>query len=631
MIKKMSLRERMQLAEEVRAFLISNVSKTGGHLGSNLGVVELTIALHSVLGEQNEIVWDVGHQSYVHKILTGRASQFPTLRKLHGLSGFPKRKESRYDSFDTGHSTTSISAAVGISIGKRAKGDLSSTYVVIGDGALTGGMAFEALNHLGSSKENVKIILNDNQMSISPNVGGVVNALRSTSKYNKIKKRTRNALERIPLIGKSISSFISAMKRALRSLFIGNGQLFEELGVKYLGKVDGHCLKSLEKAIKRMNAYDGPALLHVYTVKGKGYALAEKEPEKYHGVGVFDPDRGVVDQPKTDFSAVFGSHLIEMAQEKEDIVAISAAMIDGTGLKEFSERVPDRIFDVGIAEQHAVTFAAGLAVKGIRPFVAIYSTFLQRAYDQIIHDVCLQNLPVVFCIDRAGVVGADGETHHGILDIAYLGSIPNLTILSVSDYRGLRCAMDYAYTLESPVAIRYPRGGEVAAVSHAEFFEEEIGNPSAFPSVFAEKISSSHPETQYCESLPSPEKNGEKRRAAIFTTGRAVKVAKEVQERLQKSSGIMIPVYNIVQIKPMVGGVKETIRGYDCIFTVEDHMVNGGFGDRVRNEMNDFAKIRKFGFEDFVPHGTQDELYEHYGLSVERICDDIVNLLSEWM
>lgn len=612
-LKKMTREQKIELADEIRNFLLENVSKTGGHLASNLGVVELTIAMHSVLNERNEIVWDVGHQSYVHKILTGRADRFPTLRKLDGLSGFPKRKESKWDCFDTGHSTTSISAAIGISVAKRMKGDLSSTYVVIGDGALTGGMAYESLNHLGSSKENVKIILNDNQMSISRNVGGLVNALRSTSKYNKIKKGTRSVLEKIPLIGKALAGGISSIKRALRSFFVGQGQIFEELGIKYLGRVDGHSVSSLEKALKHLDEYEGPAVLHVFTVKGKGYSFAEDAPEIYHGVASFDLDKGVTSNTKTDFSGVFGSHLSKMARTKTDLVAVSAAMIDGTGLKAFAAEYPERIFDVGIAEQHAVTFSAGLAVKGIRPFVAIYSTFLQRAYDQIVHDVCLQNLPVVFCIDRAGVVGADGETHHGIFDVSYLSSIPNITILSVSNYGELCRAMDYAYTLHSPVAIRYPRGSEVEARGiYVDVFD---GSPDMEYLPLSEE--------QSVFTVTESHVTAAKSSAAIFTTGRALKVAKEVQDRLKATFELSIPVYSIVKIKPLSGGVREQIGKYDYVFTIEDHMIRGGFGDLMRNELKEGAVIKQFGFSDYVPHGTQDELYERYGLSVDTMVREI--------
>lgn len=620
----MNAEEKRRLADEVRRFLIDHISGTGGHLASNLGVVELTIAMHAVLEKENEIIWDVGHQSYVHKILTGRASQFSTLRKLDGLSGFPKRKESERDCFDTGHSTTSISAAIGISVSKRTMGDRSSTFVVIGDGALTGGMAYESLNHLGSSKENVKIVLNDNQMSISRNVGGLVNALRSTTGYNKIKKSTRGFLERIPFVGKGLAGAIRSVKRALRSFFVGQGQIFEELGIKYLGKVDGHSIASLEKALRYLDRYEGPAILHVMTVKGKGYPFAEKEPERYHGVGPFDPEKGVVSASKTDFSSEFGSHLSEMASERQDIVAISAAMIDGTGLQSYASRYPDRIFDVGIAEQHAVTFAAGLAVRGTRPFVAIYSTFLQRAFDQILHDVCLQNLPVVFCIDRAGVVGADGETHHGIFDIAYLGTIPNMTILSVSNYDELRRAMDCAYLSSTPVAVRYPRGGEVVAKDiYVEVFDGICKVPGNV-SFRGEDGNANRSERDFVYLSSETEDGYEEGRNstafAIFTTGRALKVAKEVRDRLKTVSGHSIPVYNIIKIKPFSDGVRARIRTYAHIFTIEDHIVRGGFGDLVRDEG---ARVYKFGFSDFVPHGTQDELYERYGLSVDKIVEEI--------
>lgn len=617
-LKSLCIEEKEALAQAIREFLMTSVSSTGGHLASNLGVVELTIALHSVLTEQSRIVWDVGHQCYVHKILTGRADAFSTLRKLDGLSGFPKRKESEYDCFDTGHSTTSISAAIGMAVAKRMQDDHSATFVVIGDGALTGGMAYEALNHLGASKENVKIILNDNQMSISKNVGGVVNALRASRGYNKFKKTARSLFEKIPVVGGGLNGWIRSAKKAIRSFFVGDGQLFEELGIKYLGKVDGHSISALQKAIRRLEEYEGPALLHVYTVKGKGYPPAELEPSKYHGVGTFDPEIGVTDSGKVDFSSVFGNQLLSIAERRDDVVAISAAMIDGTGLGEFAERYPGRIFDVGIAEQHAVTFAAGLAVNGLKPYVAIYSTFLQRAYDQVVHDICLQNLPAVFCVDRAGVVGADGETHQGIFDISYLGSVPNLTLISVSNYKELREAMEYAADYDGPIAIRYPRGSEVAPIKgvfYEDFCVQDRNDQEDQSHTDRDRNDTDRTDTDDA-SMDTKDAGG---KIGIFTTGRAVKVASEVRRILNERFGIDIPVYSIVRIKPFTLGVTRLIQRTDAVFTIEDHIVNGGFGDLVRNELKAGAVFEKFGFRDFVPHGSQDELYERYGLCAEEI------------
>lgn len=641
-LKSLNRSDKERLAVEIRDFLLSHVSKTGGHLASNLGVVELTIAMHAVLDETNEIVWDVGHQSYVHKILTGRMAAFDTLRKKDGLSGFPKRAESMYDCFDTGHSSTSISAALGIAAAKRVGGEPGAVFAVIGDGALTGGMAYEGINHLGNIKENVKIILNDNQMSISPNVGGLVNAMRSSSGYTMLKKGTKGMLEHIPLIGRPLTRMIRATKRAFRTFFIGRGQVFEELGIKYLGRVDGHDIKKLERAVSKLREYDGPAVLHVYTRKGKGYLPAELDPATYHGVGFFDPDRGVEAEVKTDFSRVFGESLSHLCETHSDIVAISAAMIDGTGLKSFSEKYPDRAFDVGIAEQHAVTLAAGMALRGLRPFVAIYSTFLQRAYDQILHDVCLQSAPVVFCIDRAGVVGADGETHQGIFDISYLAPIPNLTVYSVSNYRQLRRAMEKAYACRMPVAIRYPRGAEVGVnassdKSSAGANPSGANNPTARndaaaggggyePLLIEEEIGEL---LSTADSHPAAGAHRSSEEMAIFTTGRAVKVALQVQEKWFADTGVLLPVYDIVQIKPFSQSVCSAIRSYAHIITVEDHMVRGGFGDLVRDAAGGESVVQKHGFEQFIPHGTQDELYEEYGLSADEICRKMKALVAE--
>ncbi len=609
-LSALTLSEKECLAEEIRDFLVESLSKTGGHLAPNLGVVELTIALHSVFQENSKIVWDVGHQSYVHKLLTGRMDRMNTLRKLDGMSGFPKRSESPYDCFDTGHSSTSISAAVGFAIAERmcSTDEVRDVYAVIGDGALTGGMAYEAINHLGNTGENVKIILNDNEMSISRNVGGLVDALRGSKGYSNFKKGTKGVLFHVPLIGKPIASALKAIKRAFRSFFVGKGQIFEDMGIKYLGEVDGHSIAQLERALLRLKNYDGAAALHVHTVKGKGYHPAEENPSLYHGVGAFDPTIGVQTGEKEKFSSVFGKTLTAIAAEDERVVAISAAMIDGTGLAVFEKTYPHRIFDVGIAEQHAVTMAAAMALGGLKPFVAIYSTFLQRAYDQIVHDVCLQNAPVVFCIDRAGVVGADGETHQGIFDISYLSSIPNLNLYSVSTYAQLQSVLKVAATATSPVAIRYPRGGEVEQVTKLTTVVDSDDVLDCTGLSLIGSISSK----QY-------------KKVAIFSTGRAVKVARAVSEEYFEGK---IPVYEVVKIKPLSEKVKTLIQEQDYLFTIEDHIITGGFGSLVEAEKKPNTRQVKFGFDDFVPHGTQDELYERYGLNAEHIAETIRSTLN---
>ncbi len=604
-LSALSADEKERLADEIRSELLRTVSSTGGHLASNLGVVELTIALYSVFSDNANIVWDVGHQSYVHKMLTGRKNEMNTIRTTGGLSGFPKRAESKYDCFDTGHSSTSVSAAIGFAAANRMLGDSKyTTIAVIGDGALTGGMAYEALNHLGHTKENVKIIFNDNEMSISKNVGGFINSLRASTGYTKIKKSAKNILAGIPLIGVPLSRGISSVKKAFRTFFIGSGQMFEEFGIKYLGRVDGHNISKLERAFEKLRDYEGPAVLHVRTVKGKGYAPAEREPALYHGVGRFDPLVGVV-KPQSeirDFSSAFGMKLSDMASERGNIVAISAAMIDGTGLAPFEKKFPGRIFDVGIAEQHAVTLAAGMALGGLKPFVAIYSTFLQRAYDQVLHDVCIQRAPVVLCIDRAGLVGADGETHQGIFDISYLSHIPGILIYSVATYEQLYDAMEAAYAADVPVAIRYPRGPEIAL----RCICEKIGRPLDKPVITRRTA----------------------HRSAIITTGRAAAVADKAADILSSRHHIDIEVLCIVQIQPFSDSVSKYIADLDRIFTIEDHIIKGGFGDLVESASARGAVVKKNGFDNFVTHGNVEDLYELYGLSADKIAAEIASILN---
>lgn len=640
----LSCEEKKALAAEIRRELLSVVSQTGGHLASNLGVVELTIALHSVFGGDAEIVWDVGHQSYVHKMLTGRRERLAGIRTMGGLSGFPKRAESEFDVFDTGHSSTSVSAATGLAIAERMNGGKKHVIAVIGDGALTGGMAYEALNHLGHIKENVKIVFNDNEMSISKNVGGFVNSLRASAGYTKIKKGTKNFLGKVPIIGAPVARAISALKRAFRTLFVGSGQMFEDFGIKYLGRVDGHDIKKLESAFSSLRDYEGPAVIHVRTVKGRGYAPAEALPELYHGVGKFDPSVGVSSAPapaNKDFSAAFGAKLVEMSTRHGDIVAISAAMIDGTGLAEMARAYPDRVYDVGIAEQHAVTLAAGIALGGGRPFVAIYSTFLQRAYDQVLHDVCIQRAPVVFCIDRAGLVGADGETHQGIFDISYLSHIPRLAIYSVANYEQLRAAMEAAYAhADGPVAIRYPRGAEIELkcayediasgriVSGAGASNEHIYEENATNAAKQSPARSAHCENAGTDAYAGKAEARSAARVVILTTGRAAAVAGKVVEILRSRYAFAAEALCVVQIRPFSAAVEEFIRGFDYIFTIEDHAVRGGFGDLVQSAARLSAAVVKFGFDDFVAHGSVDELYELNGLSPDFIAAKVAEILE---
>ncbi|MDF2591838.1 MAG: 1-deoxy-D-xylulose-5-phosphate synthase, partial [Clostridia bacterium] len=465
-IKQLKEKELNQLAGEIREYIISTVSETGGHLASNLGVVELSLALHRVFNSpEDKIIWDVGHQAYIHKLLTGRKEKLKTIRSLGGLSGFPKRSESEHDIFETGHSSTSISAALGIAKARDLSGEDYNVIAVIGDGSLTGGMAFEALNNAGDFPTRLIVILNDNNMSISSNIGGMANYLskiRTVPAYFKLKARVGSVLKQVPILGNAMFNSAERLKNWFKYLLVP-GIIFEELGFKYLGPIDGHDIHNLEYVLKRAKSYNGyPVFIHVITKKGKGYEKAEVEPSKYHGVNPFDIESGKSKKSSTgrSYSNVFGDWICEAAIKDKRVAAVTAAMPDGTGLTKFSKQHKERFFDVGIAEQHAVTFSAGLAVGGYKPYFAVYSTFLQRAYDQIVHDVCLQNLPVTFAIDRAGLVGPDGETHHGVFDIAYLRHMPNIMIMSPKDGKEMEQMLDLTLQMDSPCAIRYPRGTE---------------------------------------------------------------------------------------------------------------------------------------------------------------------------
>lgn len=608
-LKKLNLDELNELAGEIRRFLIDKVSKTGGHLASNLGVVELTLALHRVFNSPyDKIVWDVGHQSYVHKIITGRKEQFDTLRKLGGLSGFPKTNESEHDTFNTGHSSTSISAALGMARARDINKENSSVVAVIGDGAMTGGMAFEALNNAGRYPNNFIVVLNDNEMSISKNVGGLskyLSKIRTEPFYYKVKEDIDIMLNKIPAIGKSAAKALGRVKGSIKYMIVP-GIIFEELGFKYLGPVDGHNITEIEKLLTISKTIKGPVLIHVCTQKGKGYTYAEENPDVFHGIAPFEIETGEVKANSgPSYSDVFGRELVDIAEENEKVVAITAAMPHGTGLIPFSEKFPERFFDVGIAEQHAVTFAAGLARGGVKPVVAIYSSFLQRAYDQVIHDVAIQNLHVIFAIDRAGIVGEDGETHQGIYDISFLSHIPNMTILAPCDYAEFAMMLRYAINEHNgPIAIRYPRGK---------------GSEKLFDSV----------PVKLGKALLVREGSN----ITIAAVGNKVETALKVADMLEKMD-ITCDVIYFRFIKPideklLVNSVLKTRH----LITIEDNAIVGGFGSRILETINQKGiniKTRMFGYPDqFIPHGSKNELQSVYRLDEKAIVNEVIKLLNK--
>ena len=606
-LKEMSFDELELLSYEIRDFLISNVSETGGHLASNLGVVELAIALHRVFDTPDDkLIWDVGRQSYVHKILTGRASGFDSLRKHGGMSGFPKRNESEYDVFDTGHSSTSIGLGLGLAAARDLRGEDYHVVSVIGDGAMTGGAAFEALNNAGNMNTDLIVVLNDNGMSISQNTGGLSRhliKLSGTHRYNAVKKQVKKGMSKVPKIGDDLVSGVHNAKDRIKDAMI-HGILLEELGFKYIGPVDGHDTKELCKVLSMAKDFEGPVLVHALTMKGKGYTHAEERPEEFHGIGPFDPDTGVPSK-KTDhmsWSQHAGDALIKQADEDDRTVVISAAMIDGTGLGGFSEKYPEKLFDTGIAEGHAATFAAGLAAAGERPYVVIYSTFLQRAYDHILEDVCLQDLPVTFCLDRAGVVGADGETHHGIFDVSYLRSMPNLTFLAPADGGQLEEMIAFAGTHDGPCAIRYPRGEAVPVEGLAAF---EAGKSQRL-------------------------RDGKD--LTIWALGNMVHKALEASGALAES-GIEAGVVNIASISPLdTQALKEDALSHDLIVTLEDNVLAGGRGEAIGSCLESFdleekervAEIMQIGWPDrFIEHGSVEDLYREYGLDGAFVAERI--------
>lgn len=603
-IKKLPADQLPALAEEIREFIIESLSKTGGHLASNLGVVELTIAMHRVFDlPKDKLIWDVGHQSYTHKILTGRKDGFETLRREGGISGFPKRSESDCDVFDTGHSSTSISAGVGYVRARELKKENYSVVSIIGDGALTGGMAYEALNNAASLKSNFIIVLNDNEMSITENVGGMssyLSGLRTASAYTDFKMDVTKALNRIPGIGPGMVDAMRKTKSSIKQIIIP-GMLFEDMGLTYLGPVDGHNIPQLIKTFQEAKRFEGPILVHVLTQKGRGYEPAMRHPARFHGAGPFDVKTGLpVGKSNPTYTDVFSTVMRKMGDRRKDVAAVTAAMMTGVGLKRFYNMFPDRCFDVGIAEEHAVTFAAALSLGGITPVVAIYSSFLQRAYDQIMHDVCMQNLHVVFAIDRAGLVGYDGETHHGIFDLSYLGSMPNMTILAPKNLWELSDMIKFAVDYDGPIAVRYPRG---EAYTGLKEFRAPI-------------------------CLGKSEVIHEGSRVALLAVGSMVKMAEEVQKQLKERMDMDAALVNARFVKPID---EELLRSfadtYELVVTLEENVKDGGFGERVLA----FAEEEDLPFgveiialpDRFIPHGSVSYQMKQVGFTPEDICGRI--------
>lgn len=603
-IKKVKEQDYARLAEEIRNFLIQNISQTGGHLASNLGVVELTMALHLFLGfPQDKLVWDVGHQAYTHKLLTGRKDMFSTLRQMDGLSGFPKREESNCDSFDTGHSSTSISAALGLVKARDLSGENNKVVAVIGDGALTGGMAFEAINNAGRLKTNFIIVLNDNNMSISENVGGLANylaKLRTSSKYTGFKENMENTLGNVPGVGRVIVDKLKRSKDAIK-YFMLPSMFFEDMGLTYIGPIDGHDINQLMNAFLAASRAKKAVVVHVITQKGKGYYLAEKYPTRYHSVEPFDIVTGQPNRKEKDnsYTKIFSDAMLRLAKEDEKVLAITAAMPFGTGLADFKKQFPNRFFDVGIAEEHAVTFAAGLAMGGYKPVVAIYSTFLQRAYDQILHDVCINNLPVVFAIDRAGVSGRDGKTHQGTFDLSFLSHMPNLTVLAPKNGIELEEMLRYAVALNSPVAIRYPKG------------EAYIG----------------FHEQQEPLELGKSEMLIEGSEIALLAVGSMVKTGQEVAQVLAAECK-NITLVNVRFVSPIDKAILDHIsNGHRIIVTLEENVKNGGYGQKVADylfEKKHQVRLINISVPDlFIEHGGVSELHQRFGLDTESIIEKI--------
>ena len=600
-IKKISAQDYDVLAEEIRNFLIQNISKTGGHLASNLGVVELTMALHLFLGfPQDKLVWDVGHQAYTHKLLTGRKGLFPTLRQMDGLSGFPKKEESCCDSFDTGHSSTAISAALGLVKARDLSAEKHKVVAVLGDGALTGGMAFEAINNAGRLKTNFIIVLNDNNMSISENVGGLANylaKLRTNSKYTGFKENMEQTLNNVPGVGKVIVDKLKRSKDAIK-YFMLPSMFFEDMGLTYIGPIDGHDINQMLEAFQTAARAKKAVVVHVLTKKGKGYKLAEKYPSHFHGVDPFEVSSGqpIRKEKEISYTMVFSDPMLQLAKEDSKVLAITAAMPYGTGLAEFKKQYPDRFFDVGIAEEHAVTFAAGLAMGGYKPVVAIYSTFLQRAYDQIIHDVCINNLPVVFAIDRAGISGRDGKTHQGTFDLSFLSHIPNLTVMAPKNRFELEEMLRFALSINGPVAIRYPKGE-----AYLEYEEQQA------PLVVGQS-----------ETLE------EGSQIAILAVGSMVKTGQELT-KLFAAEGIRVTLVNVRFVSPIDKGILDQLSNTHKIYvTLEENVKNGGYGQKVADYLLEakYQDIRLLNIavpDVFIEHGGVPELQKRFGIDTESI------------
>ena len=605
-IKKLDHTQLKELAEEIRGFLLDKISCTGGHLASNLGVVELTMALHLTLDfPQDKLIWDVGHQSYTHKLLTGRKDGFDDLRKYGGMSGFPKRKESECDAFDTGHSSTSISAGLGYVAARELKGEKYNVVSVIGDGAMTGGMAFEALNNASRLKSNFIIVLNDNNMSISENVGGVskyLGCLRTAQAYTDLKKGVEDTLKKIPGTGDRIVSRLKKTKSGIKQLFVP-GMFFEDMDITYLGPVDGHDVKEMVRVFNEAKRVDHAVLVHVLTKKGKGYLPAEENPAKFHGTGPFHLETGDAKESKgaDTYTEVFSKVLLDIAKKGERIVAITAAMADGTGLTPFAKHFPNRFFDVGIAEEHAMTFAAGLAAGGMKPIFAVYSSFLQRAYDQTLHDVCLQNLPVVIAVDRAGLVGSDGETHQGVFDLSFLSMIPNMTIISPKNRWEMADMIRFAADFPYPIAVRYPRGEAYEGMKQ-----------------FRSPICYGTSELLY-----------EEEKIVIIFVGHMAELADQVRKGL-KEKGYCCSLVNARFVKPLDTELLERLaENHDLYVTIEENMLTGGFGEQVLDYISGAGinvRVKNFGIaDDYVEHGNVDLLRREVGLDKDTIVKQIID------
>ena len=602
-IKKLTIKEKKELCSEIREYLVDTISKTGGHIASNLGVVELTVALESVFNvKRDKIIWDVGHQCYVHKILNGRKEQLKTIRQFNGISGFPKTSESETDCFNTGHSSTSISAALGMAKARDIQRKNYNVIAVIGDGALTGGEALEALNDLGYSQTKMIIILNDNEMSISRNISGMnklLTRLRSKKTYRRSNSIGKKIISSIPIIGKGLVKFFKKTKNSIKQVFVP-GMYFEEIGIKYLGPVDGHNLEDMEHLFERVKNFNGPVLIHVITKKGKGYSYAEDNPSKFHGIGPFNKETGEVLKSSTDYSKVFGNKLCEIAKNNKNVVAITASMRDGVGMSEFARRYPSRFFDVGIAEQHSLTFAAGLAKEGMIPFISIYSSFYQRGYDQVIHDICLQNLHVIMCVDRAGLVGNDGDTHQGLYDAAFFRLIPNIVVMCPKNFNELELMMDFALKYDGPIVIRYPRGGD---------------NNSSLSSL---KI-----------LLGKSELLNSGNDLTIICAGSTVSKGLELVEKL-KNDNVKCDLINTRFIKPLDNtNILKSIKKTKKVIVIEDGTIINGLCTSIKELLVDnnlVVKSKYYAYPDkFIKHGSVESLEKKYKLDVDSIYKDIKN------